>query len=74
MGKRQLENARMKLNEAIAEAVPGVNVDFTADITETAFERYNVQLRALTKKGEMYLPYLSEYIKLHTKEKEKQKK
>lgn len=68
MGLHQLENAKLKLNEAIADAVPGINVDFTAEIVETAYEKYSVALKAKTKKGEAYLPYLSEYIKRYMKE------
>ena len=67
MGLRQLENAKQKLNEIIADAVPGINVDYTADIVELSYENYSVALRAKTKKGEAYLPYLSEYIKKQMK-------
>jgi hypothetical protein len=63
MGLRQLENAKQRLNEAIADAVPGINVDFTAEIVEIGYEKYSVALKAKTKKGGVYLPYLAEYIK-----------
>ena len=69
MPSPKLENAKQRLNEAIADAVPAVNIDFTASIALNEGEKFHVQLRAVTKKGEAYLPYLSEQIKQYLKEK-----
>ena len=64
----KLEAAKQTLNEAIADAVPAVNIDFTASISLVEGERFAVQLRAVTKKGEAYLPYLSDQIHKYIKE------
>lgn len=61
----KLEYARSVVLEAVGKAVPALNVDYKVYVKPELKgneNRVSVQLVALTKKGDAYLPYLRERL------------